>query len=155
MKEVLTKKELEQVEEQVSEFFNKLDFVVNFNVSLNQETVLIEAQSEEPRALIGEQGKVLLQIQRLLGAVLNKSLGKQFYIELDINDYKKKKIQYLKEMAKEIADKVVLTQQEKILFPMPSYQRRIIHLELADRRDVTTQSMGKEPERRVAIKPYP
>jgi len=155
MKEILTKKELKQIEEQVSEFFNKLDFVVNFNVSLNQETVLIEAQSEEPRALIGEQGKVLLQIQRLLGAVLNKSLGKQFYIELDINDYKKKKIQYLKEMAKEIADKVVLTQQEKILFPMPSYQRRIIHLELADRRDVTTQSMGKEPERRVAIKPYP
>jgi len=58
-------------------------------------------------------------------------------------------------LAKEIADEVALTKKEKILPPMPAYERRIIHLELAQRPDVTTQSIGQEPERRVVIKPYP
>ncbi|GAH78291.1 unnamed protein product [marine sediment metagenome] len=38
---------------------------------------------------------------------------------------------------------------------MPAYERRIIHLELAERDDVTTESIGEEPERRVIIRPYP
>jgi spoIIIJ-associated protein len=38
---------------------------------------------------------------------------------------------------------------------MPAYERRIIHLEIAERGDVTSESIGEEPERRVVIKPYP
>ncbi len=72
---------------------------------------------------------------------------------MDINDYKKKKIQYLKELAKSIAEEVVLTQKEKILSPMPAYERRVIHLELSERKDIATESIGKEPERRVIIRP--
>jgi len=38
---------------------------------------------------------------------------------------------------------------------MPAYERRIIHLELAGRTDITTESIGQEPDRCVVIKPYP
>jgi len=61
----------------------------------------------------------------------------------------------LKELAKSVADEVALTKKERILEPMSAYERRIIHLELASRPDVTTESIGKEPKRRVVIKPYP
>ncbi|MCD6402414.1 hypothetical protein J7L36_00985, partial [bacterium] len=77
------------------------------------------------------------------------------YINLDINKYKKKKTEYLKELANSVADQVALTKKEKVLPPMQAFERRIIHLELADRSDVTTESIGKEPERRVVVKPYP
>jgi len=90
-----------------------------------------------------------------LKVILRKKIKDQFYIDLDINDYKKKKIEYLKEMARSLADEVALLKKEKFLPPMSSYERRIIHLEIAERKDVTSQSFGEEPERKVVIKPYP
>jgi len=78
-----------------------------------------------------------------------------FYIDLDVNDYKKKKSEYLRELARDTANDVVLTKKEKMLEPMPAYERRVIHLELAGRTDVASESVGQEPERRVVIKPFP
>ncbi|MGB9637586.1 MAG: R3H domain-containing nucleic acid-binding protein [Microgenomates group bacterium] len=52
-----------------------------------------------------------------------------------------------------MADEVILTKREKILPPMSAKERRIIHLILSERKDVKTESFGKEPERRVIIKP--
>jgi len=72
---------------------------------------------------------------------------------LDINDYKKKKVEYLREMARDAANEVSLSKKEKNLVSMPAYERRVIHLELADREDVITESVGEEPERSVIIKP--
>jgi len=58
-------------------------------------------------------------------------------------------------LARSLADEVAITKKEKILSSMPAYERRIIHLELAGRSDVTTESIGQEPERRIVIRPYP
>jgi spoIIIJ-associated protein len=88
-----------------------------------------------------------------LKEILRKKIEEQFFIDLDINDYKKKKTEYLKEVARTTADDVSLTKKEKQLAPMPAYERRIIHLELADRSDVITESIGEEPERSVIVKP--
>ncbi len=119
----------------------------------NINTVVVDIKIDTPEILIGEKGQTLVEIQRLLRIILNKKIEKSFYIDLDINDYKKKKIEYLKDLAKDLADEVVLTKEEKALFPMPAYERRIIHLELAERADVTTESQGEGVERKVIIKP--
>ena len=76
-----------------------------------------------------------------------------FYLDLDINDYKNKKIEYLKNLAKESADEVFLVKKTKTLPPMSSYERRIIHEELSQRQDVTTQSQGEGDNRQVVINP--
>ena len=89
---------------------------------------------------------------RLLKTILNKKLKNVFYFNLDINDYKKQKLEYLKNMAKNLADQVVLTKEEKILLPMSSYERRIIHAELAQRTDVITESQGEGFDRHIVIK---
>jgi len=72
---------------------------------------------------------------------------------LDINDYKKKKNEYLRELARSVADEVSLSKKEKILGPMPPYERRVIHMELAGRSDVVSESIGEGPERRVGVRP--
>ena len=106
--------------------------------------------------LTSGRGQTLAEIQRLLKVILRKQVPDEepFYVNLDINGYKKKKAEYLKEMAKNIADEVVLTRKEKHLPIMLAYERRIIHLELALRGDVITESVGREPERRIIIRSY-
>jgi len=98
----------------------------------------------------------LAEVQRLLKVILKKQIipEEPFYVDLDINDYKKKKIEYLKEVARTTADEVTLTKKEKHLPPMSAFERRIIHLELASREDIITESIGLEPERKVVIGPH-
>ena len=105
--------------------------------------------------MIGERGQTLSEIQRLLRAVLRRKAEapSPFFIDVDINDYKKKKTEYLKEVAQTAADEVAITKREKELPSMPPYERRVIHTELASRVDISTESIGEEPERRVKIKP--
>ncbi len=104
--------------------------------------------------MIGKEGRVLAKVQHLLKLMSRDKIEGRFYIDLDINSYKEKKTSYLKEKAREVGDKVALTKKEKQLPAMPPYERRIIHMELADRNDVTTESIGQEPNRKVVIKPY-
>ena len=153
---MITEDNLEEIKKMVEEFFEKTSFGIEAEVLPCQEkTIPINIKTEEPKILIGQNGQTLAEIQHLLKAIISRKISEQFYLDIDINDYKKKKIEYLKELARSVSDEVALTKKEKILSPMPAYERRIIHLELADRQDVTTESIGQEPERRVVIRPYP
>jgi spoIIIJ-associated protein len=151
----MSEKKVETIKKEIEKFFEKLGIFPIVKVSIDDKTVRAEVQGENSQDLIGEKGEILLQIQHLLNAILKKKTQEEFFLDLDISGYKQKKIKYLKELAKSVADEVSLTKKEKILEPMPAYERRIIHLELASRPDITTESIGKEPKRRVVIKPYP
>jgi len=147
---------IEKIKKITREFFEKTSFELEIEfLPVKEETLPVKIQTEEPQILIGEGGQTLAEIQHLLKVVLKKEIQEPFYIDLDINGYKEKKINYLKEMARSSADEVALSKKEKMLAPMPAYERRIIHLELADRSDVVSESIGKEPERRVVIRSYP
>ena len=73
-------------------------------------------------------------------------------LSFDINDYQKNKEQYLRDLARTTADEVVLFKADKELPAMTPGERRIVHLELAERQDVVSESVGEGPERRVVIK---
>jgi spoIIIJ-associated protein len=153
---MLYPQEIEQIKNEIRNFFKKMTLSVEIKETVQKDQALyLNVKVKEPKLLIGEKGFTLLEIQKVLRAILRKKIPKTFYLDLDINSYKKKKIEYLKETARTIADEVALTKKEKILSPMPAYERRIIHLEIAERGDVTSESIGEEPERRVVIKPYP
>jgi len=138
----------------VCQFFEKMGFdLQKAEVFLEEGVLYIKVKVEEPKILIGQGGIVLNTIQKLLSKILKKQNKGEFFVDLDINEYKEKKYTYLKEMANSIADEVALSKKERELEPMPAYQRRIIHLELAKRNDVSTESIGEEPERRIIIKP--
>ena len=153
---MLDKENLEKAKKIVKEFFQRMTIEGEIEIlPPKDETLSINLKIEDPQILIGEKGQTLFEIQHLLKAILKREISENFYIDLDINDYKKKKIEYLKDLARSVADEVSLTKKERILSPMPAYERRIIHLEIAGRKDVTTESIGQDPERRVVIRPYP
>ena len=146
---------LDEIRKTIEEFFKKATFEVEAEVlSFEEKTLPVKIKTEEPRILIGQNGQTLAEIQHILKAILRRKIPEEFYLNIDINDYKKKKTEYLKETAISLADEVALTKKEKMLTTMSAYDRRIVHLELAERKDVITESTGEEPERRVIIRPY-
>lgn len=148
---------IEKIKKIVKEFFEKgtLDVEIKF-LPPKEKTLSIEIETESPQILIGEKGQTLVEIQHLLRTILRRKIPDfQGYIDLDINNYKKKKIEYLKELANSTADEVALGRREKVLPPMRAFERRIIHLELAGRESIATESIGQEPERSVVVRPYP
>jgi spoIIIJ-associated protein len=147
-----------KIKEIIQEFFNKMGFSVEIEIGVPEGlTIPIEIKTEDPQVLIGKKGETLGEIQKLLKIILRRKVApeKNFYIDLDINNYKKKKIEYLEELARSVADEVSLLKKEKTLEPMSSYERRIVHLELSEREDVVTESQGEGEERRIVIKPKP
>jgi spoIIIJ-associated protein len=167
----MTKQEqINKIKETVEEFFEKMtmnvfDIVVDVfsdEKKINEgegvvigeiETVNLDIKVDDPQVLIGQQGQTLFEIQRILRTILNKKLGELLYLNLDIDGYKKKKIEYLKYLVKDYADQVAFSGKEKDLLPMSSYERRIVHAELSQRTDVATESRGEGFERHIVIKP--
>jgi len=150
----MNQQNLETIKKTVEDFFQKTTFEVEVDLLPEEEGVIpINLKTDEPQILIGEGGQTLNEIQHLFKAILKRKISEPFYINLDINDYKKKKTEYLKELARSLADEVSLTKKEKTLAPMPAYERRIIHLELSSRSDVVSESRGEEPDRKIVIRP--
>ena len=160
---MITQQSLEIIKKITKEFFQKTTFEVEIEILPQKDATLpINLEAEDPQILIGDQGQTLAEIQHLLRAILRRAFWRDrdkkteetpLFIDLDINGYKKKKSEYLEELARSAADDVTLMKKEKILAPMSAYERRIIHLALADRPDIITESIGQEPERKIVIKP--
>ncbi|MCX6738223.1 MAG: hypothetical protein NTY11_02315 [Candidatus Parcubacteria bacterium] len=143
-----------KVKKDIEEFFKKTTFDVKIEVEEMQDSSMpVSIQAEEPQVLIGDNGRTLFEIQNLLNKFLKRRFKEEFYIDLDINDYKKKKLDYLKDIARSYADDVAFSRKEKELKPMSAYERRIIHMELKNRSDIKTESIGTEPDRKIIIKP--
>ena len=150
----MNQKQIKKAQKVVAQFFEKTTFEIDFDLSVKDEDVLsLAINCQEPRILIGDRGKTLFEIQYLLGRILRKRLAEQVYLDVDINQYKASKVKCLKEMAQGLADRVSLEGISKMFFPMSPYERRVVHLALAGRDDVKTESSGEEPYRRVVIKP--
>ena len=117
--------------------------------------VVVSIQTpDNAKFLIGKGGQNLKALEHVLRAMLAKG-GKEGNIVLDVNDYRKSRVTYLVDVAKQAVARVRNTQKAEALFPMSAYERRIVHMEFAAYPDIATESVGSEPQRRVIIKPYP
>ncbi len=110
--------------------------------------------------LIGEHGNNLSALEHLVKKIIKKRHGGKddegaISFTLDINDYRMRRLGDLKLDIKDAAKQVRVSGHEVPLRPMSSFERRMVHLLLAEYPDIATESVGREPARRVVIKPYP
>ncbi|AYD41378.1 protein jag [Clostridium fermenticellae] len=102
--------------------------------------------------LIGYRGETLDSIQYLISLVVNKKHDNEYKrVILDTENYRAKREETLRRLARKISDKVRKTRRAVKLEPMNPYERRIIHSALQNDNYVNTYSEGEEPFRRVVV----
>jgi spoIIIJ-associated protein len=103
--------------------------------------------------LIGRQGETLSSLQYITRLIVSRRLQRRANIIVDAGGYKAKRSDRLKQLANRMADQAVRQHRTVTLEPMPPHERRIIHLTLRKREDVTTRSIGEGDSRKVTISP--
>lgn len=111
----------------------------------------VEMSGENMGILIGKRGQTLDALQYLANRVANKNQEGYVRVKLDTENYRSRREETLKSLAKNIAYKVKRSRRPVSLEPMNPYERRIIHAALQSDPYVTTHSEGEEPYRKVVI----
>jgi spoIIIJ-associated protein len=114
---------------------------------------IIKLYGKDMGIIIGKNGRTLEAIQLLMSIIANKNSLIKGKILLDIENYKKRKIKTLKQLAIRMAKKAIETKEEVILKPMSASERKTIHRTLSKNDEVITTSIGEEPDRKVIITP--
>ena len=109
-------------------------------------------EGEKLGALIGRRGETLDAIQQLTSYAVNHGGEKnRARIQVDAENYREKREQSLERLADKVAAKVVKYRKNVTLEPMNAYERHVIHTALQDAKDISTFSIGTEPNRRVVV----
>ena len=115
--------------------------------------VRVDIRGNDLSILIGRQAETLNALQYIANLILAKEMGQPVTLVLDVEGYRQRREQQIRQLARRMADQAVNTQRRQVLEPMPSNERRLIHIELRDNPLVATESIGEEPHRKVTILP--
>ncbi len=114
-------------------------------------SLTVDMKGENMGILIGKRGQTLDSLQYLANRVANKHQDGYVRVKLDTENYRARREETLKHLAKNIAHKVKRNRRPVALEPMNPYERRIIHSALQSDPYVTTHSEGEEPYRKVVV----
>lgn len=146
------------VTQAASDFLNGLvtAFGVSGTVSIerNEEEIDARVDGDELGLLVGPRGTTLLSIQDLTRVASQRRLGDQeTRLRVDIAGYRERRREALTRFALKVAEDVKETGESRVLEPMPSADRKVVHDTLVEVAEVQTRSEGEEPRRRIVVEP--
>jgi spoIIIJ-associated protein len=115
--------------------------------------VLVNITGSDLSILIGRQTETLNALQYITTLIVGKELGRAVSLVVDVEGYRQRREQQLRQLARRMADQAIKTGRRQVLEPMPANERRIIHMELREIPEVETESVGEDPRRKVTILP--
>lgn len=143
---------IEAVEDFLKNTMKAMDMEVELKTEINQDGALcVDMSGEHMGILIGKRGQTLDSLQYLANRVANKHQEGYVRVKLDTENYRARREETLRHLAKNIAHKVKRNRRPVALEPMNPYERRIIHSVLQSDPYVMTHSEGEEPFRKVVI----
>ncbi len=113
--------------------------------------ILIDIHGDDLSILIGRRAETLNALQYILGLIVSKEAQRWVQVVVDVEGYRARREKQLRQLARRMAEQAIRTGKRQVLEPMSSAERRIIHLELRDHPDVTSESIGEDPARKVTI----
>ena len=135
----------------LQDVFEKMKLSVNIQFEQKGNYLNITLEGDDMGILIGRRGETLDSLQYLTSLAVNKGDLNYLRISIDTENYRKKREDTLKRLAKKLSDRVLKYRRSITLEPMNPYERRIIHATLQNNKMVTTYSVGDEPNRKVVI----
>lgn len=145
----------EEAKEILQNILDKMGMLAIAEAEMDVETVKMSVKGEDMGRIIGKEGAMLKALETIVGSIMSKGMGQRTRITVDAGDYRQKRIKALERLAKEVADEVAETGQEKVMPQMNPADRRAIHMFLKDNTSVTSISRGEGRERRLVIAPKP
>ncbi len=115
--------------------------------------VHVDIRGNDLSILIGRRSETLNAFQYIASLVVGKEIQDWVQLVIDVEGFRERREKQLIQMAKRMADQVAKSGRRQTLEPMPSAERRIIHIALRDHPDVATESTGEDPHRKVTIVP--
>jgi spoIIIJ-associated protein len=116
-------------------------------------SIVLNIKGEDLGILIGRRGQTLACLQYMVRLIVGHQTKAWVPIIVDVEGYKQRRYEALRALAWRMAEQVEANGMPFTLEPMPAYERRIIHLALAEHPAVTTESIGEGEARKVVILP--
>jgi spoIIIJ-associated protein len=157
---MISKEQEKLIKETAREMFDKMGFqtklIVTTSVSedsSDKTNVTLEIDSPDSKFIIGKHGTTLVAIQHILKLLVRSKTDEHINFSVDVNGYRRQQDDYIRNLAREVAQEVVINGRASTLEPMNGYERRLVHLELEKNDLVKTESIGEGEDRKVIISP--
>lgn len=135
----------------LSELFLSMGIRVQIDADFDGDVLNINLSGSDMGIIIGKRGDTLDSIQYLTSLVVNSGKGSYIKVTIDTENYREKRKEALEALAVRIANKVERTGRRHTFEPMNPYERRIIHSKLQSYENVTTYSIGEDPNRKLVV----
>lgn len=119
-----------------------MDVTLSVNVEETPEGTRINLEGEDGGVFVRRGGEGLQALQHIVATAFRKQLGDDNRIVIDCNGYRKDKDAELRQMARFVAEKARSSGVPQEMGPLNPYERRIVHLTIAEDHNVTSESIG-------------
>jgi spoIIIJ-associated protein len=144
------------IQKTTEEVLEKLGLAAKIKLEEKEEEIWVILEAEEAEKsglLIGYHGETLNSFQHLLKVIVHQETDQWPPLVIETAGYRRNREKVLEGMAQAAAQRVILSGKSFRLPPLPSYERRIIHLALAGEEGIISESEGEGRERRVVVRP--
>lgn len=142
-----------KVKKVVKELLDYLEVKAEIKITSDEDVYQVQLETEDPGILIGYHGETLRSFQRIVAMIIYRQTSEWLRIVVNVGDYRQRRQEALEKMALAAAQKARFSKEAQSLPPMPSAERRIIHMALAEEDDVETISEGEGRNRYVVVHP--
>ncbi|HVB76446.1 MAG TPA: RNA-binding cell elongation regulator Jag/EloR [Candidatus Nitrosotalea sp.] len=139
----------------VEELLRLMGIQCQVSARVSGDQIAVDVSGRDLGQLIGWRGETLRAVQTVTNLLASRRLGPDHRVVVDVERYRQRRENTVREIALRAARQVKVTGDPITLDAMQAFERRAIHLALEDDPDVTTVSIGEDPDRRVVVGPRP
>lgn len=142
---------LDPVKSKIMELFSHMGMHVEIFERQEEGRTVLNLKTSDAQLLIGKQGANLDALQHIIRLLARDNEEEKAKFAIDIDDYRENRSIYLKEMARKAAAQAKTSGRSVALFPMSASERRVVHNYLSLFSDLSSESQGVDPNRRIVI----
>lgn len=140
------------INETLKKIGSYMGIVIDAEILESDNIYNITLVSNNNSILIGKDGKTLNALQTLVRQIVRANTNINIKLNLDVADYKIKKMKNIERIAKQVAREVMETKLTVSLDSMNSYERRLVHTIIGEYPELETESVGEGKDRHITIK---
>ncbi len=150
---------LDRTESVISKMIHLLNLEAQVSAHYGQQdregrrNIHVDIRGNDLSVLIGRHSETLNAFQYVASLIVGRDVQDWVQLVIDVEGYRDRREKQLIQMAKRMAEQVAKSGRRQSLEPMPSGERRVIHIALREHPDVVTESSGEEPHRKITIVP--